>query len=311
MTTLPSALRPADTARAALRRLAELKLPPTPEFYAQHYYAILGTPPPQGLAGTDRAPIDFVDRVDDILDKAANVTERLEVSVSSSGSKVAASLEHLVTDAMPANVIELLQSMLVTSNAMQHQLRASHAELLDARRSLAEIKAELSDNRKLLETDPLTGTDNRRALSVILGREIARATRHAHPLSVVMVDIDHFKRINDTHGHAVGDAALVHLTQVAHSILRGNDAFVRYGGEEFVLVLGETATAGAVYVATRLQQVLARQPCQHQERKIRMTFSAGVATLRSGDTETTLLERADAAMYAAKRAGRNRVVADD
>ncbi|MEO7152412.1 MAG: GGDEF domain-containing protein [Burkholderiaceae bacterium] len=305
------ALHPADVARAALRRLGELKLPPTPEFYAQHYYAILGglPPAPPDPALDAPLPVGYVERVDVILDQAASVTRRLQDSVASSGTEVAASLEHLVADALPANVVELLQSMLATSNAMQQTLRASHAELGDARRSLAEIQTELSNNRKLLATDPLTGSDNRRALTEILEREIARALRDGHPLSIAMVDIDHFKKVNDTHGHAAGDAVLVHLTQVARSILRGNDAFVRYGGEEFVLVLSETASAGARYVATRLQQVLARQPCVYREHTIPTTFSAGVASLRSGDTEESLLRRADEAMYEAKRGGRNRVVA--
>ena len=146
-------------------------------------------------------------------------------------------------------------------------------------------------------------------MDAILAREIARARRDAEPLAVTMVDIDHVKAINDTHGHAAGDAALVHLARVAKSMLRGNDAFNRYGGEEFVLVLPETALQGSVHVAGRLQALLEKTPLVHEGKTIAMRFSAGVSTLNDSATEGLLIQRADEALYKAKRAGRNRVVA--
>lgn len=247
----------------------------------------------------------------DLIGKVAHTTDHLAASVSNGGVEMAASLESLVGDAMPDDAVALLQSVVVIANSMHQTVRASYAELLEARATLATIQTELGENRKLLEKDPLTGSENRRAMTAILQREIARAQREGEPMSVVMIDIDHFKKINDTHGHAAGDAALIHLTQIARSVLRGNDAFVRYGGEEFLLVLAETGKAGAVFVAQRLQQALAKLPFMHLGQAITMTFSAGVSSLIEDDSEAALLRRADMALYEAKRNGRNRVVASN
>ncbi|NUZ08996.1 GGDEF domain-containing protein [Schlegelella sp. ID0723] len=256
MTDRPGTLLPAEIARLALRRMAELKLPPTPETFAEHYYAVAGAsaapaPPLRAAAAVDH---QLLDRIHDVLAKATNVTQELADSVSTCGDEVAASLEGVVANPMPSDAIELLQAVVSTASAMHQTLRASQAELVEARRSLSAIETELKESRHLLEKDPLTGTENRRAMATILEREMARSRREKEPMSVAMVDVDHFKAINDTHGHAAGDAALVHLTQLARAILRGNDAFVRYGGEEFLLVLTGTGTQGAVFVTGRLQQ---------------------------------------------------------
>jgi diguanylate cyclase len=317
MASEPLLLPPAELARVALRRIAELKLPPTPELFARHYYAAPGAPPAPAPAGQG-VPLNLVaaadphlaGRVEDIVAQASRVTRDLTDSVSLHSSEVAASLEGLVSDAViPTDAVELLQAVVASAKAMHQTMMASHAELVEARRSLSTIQVELQDSRHLLQKDPLTGTDNRRAMSAILEREMARSRRDNEPLSVAMVDIDHFKKINDTHGHATGDAALIHLTQIARAILRGNDAFVRYGGEEFVLVLVETGLLGGVHVCERLQLALAKQPLVHHGQQIAMSFSAGVSTLADEDTEATLLERADKALYEAKRTGRNRVLA--
>ena len=316
MTTSPSPAgptSPAKFARLALRRLAELKLPPTPELYATHYYAAAGQEPPQAPTpagpGSRLVEQQLLHRVEGIIAKASSVTQDLADDVSNRSEEVASSLEGMVADAeMPPNAVELLQAVLSSANAMHKTMLASHAELIDVRRSLSAIEDDLKENRHLLEKDPLTGTDNRRAMGAILERELARARRDKEPMSVAMVDIDHFKNINDTYGHAAGDAALIHLTHVARSILRGNDAFVRYGGEEFLLVMAETGMMGGVHVAERLQHALLKQPFAHHGQVIAMTFSAGVATLQDGDVEATLLKRADTALYEAKRSGRNRVL---
>ena len=311
MTPTPGNPSPAELARAALRRLAELRLPPTPELFAQHYYAIAGTRGAPPATQPAAPPIDpqLLERVGGIVGKAAEVTQALADDVSRGSDEVGSSLEGLVAEEMPANAVELLQAVVATANAMHATLRASHEELLDARRSLAVIEAELVESRKLLHKDALTGSENRRAMSEILSREMARARRENEPMSVAMVDVDHFKKVNEDYGHAGGDAALVHLTQLARQVLRGNDAFIRYGGEEFLLVLGETASAGAVFVCKRLQQALQKTPCAYQGRDIALTFSAGVATLTYDDTEATLLKRADVALYEAKKGGRNLVLA--
>jgi diguanylate cyclase (GGDEF)-like protein len=136
--------------------------------------------------------------------------------------------------------------------------------------------------------------------------EIGKAHRYARPLALVMLDLDHFKIINDTHGHHVGDAVLKLMVQVVKDILRKADVFARYGGEEFIIVCAETSMDGAVTLADKIRQSIEafKFPAAG-----RVTVSAGVAEYQDGDTEAGFIEKADIALYAAKRNGRNRVVA--
>ena len=297
---------PIDFARAALQRIAQHRIPPTPENYTRYYHEAAGAiPPPGSLAGGEP---HWLQRVGTLVDAAAATTQELAGDLDRCSSDLAAPLAALLDDPNQGDSVQLLHELVATARDMQATVRASHAELLDTQRSLAEIKAELIESRKLLGKDPLTGTENRRSMSVILEREVLRARSEAGLLCVAMVDVDYFKNINDIHGHAAGDAALVHLTAVARSLLRGADAFIRYGGEEFLLILPETGSKGALFATERLQTLLEKSPLVYDGKTIVMTFSAGVSELRSDDTEQTLVKRADAALYEAKRAGRKRVV---
>lgn len=157
--------------------------------------------------------------------------------------------------------------------------------------------------------DPLTGALNRRAFALLAEKQVAQAARTGRPLAVLMMDLDHFKRINDTLGHAAGDAALLHLVAVLQAGLREHDLLCRVGGEEFCLLLPDTREAGARSVAERLQQALADTPFVWEGKHWPLTASFGVATVASGlDSAESLLQRADQAVYRAKEAGRNQVV---
>jgi diguanylate cyclase (GGDEF)-like protein len=157
------------------------------------------------------------------------------------------------------------------------------------------------------ERDALTGVYNRRKLEEILAAELQRARRYKHSLSVLMFDIDHFKRVNDTHGHLIGDEAIRHVAKKAISTLRITDSVARYGGEEFVAVLPNEASTGAAIAAERLRQAVAVQ-FPAGELSLSITISVGVTTLRANtDGVKALLSEADAALYASKHGGRNRV----
>ncbi|MCP5266499.1 MAG: diguanylate cyclase [Burkholderiaceae bacterium] len=158
---------------------------------------------------------------------------------------------------------------------------------------------------KASRTDPLTGAMNRAGFSEALRLEIKRAERHRRPLSVVMIDVDHFKAVNDTWGHAVGDDVLVAMVAGLQAQLRENDQVGRLGGEEFTLLLPETPLAGAIRVAERFRSSLERASLSDRRPELRCTVSAGVATFRAGDDGACLLERADRALYSAKGAGRD------
>ena len=155
--------------------------------------------------------------------------------------------------------------------------------------------------------DPLTGIGNRAALSDALAHEISLNRRHRTALSMVVFDIDHFKAINDTYGHARGDCAIREVVAAARSCARGCDCLFRYGGEEFVLLLRNTDAAGAKVVAERVRRKVERLNCDCDGETLRLTLSAGVAQLNPGEEAEGLFERADQALLSAKQAGRNRV----
>lgn len=161
---------------------------------------------------------------------------------------------------------------------------------------------------RMMTTDGLTQTHNKRYLLDEMERELLRARRRCRPLSVLMFDVDHFKRINDTYGHLAGDEVLSELCNRARSLLRQEELLARYGGEEFVLLLPETTLADARAAAERLRSAVAMAPFHTEQAEIAVTISVGVAQF-SGDSQSVaaLLDQADQQLYAAKRGGRNRV----
>jgi len=163
--------------------------------------------------------------------------------------------------------------------------------------------------------DPLTGLYNRRHLEERLSAELAAAQRHQRLVSVLMVDVDHFKRINDDHGHMAGDEALKMVAYVLRGAIRKEDVLARFGGEEFVVVARETGLAGARALGERIRRAVERSRCQWQGRDLALTVSIGVTVslglteYKPGETDRDMIGSADQALYLAKQAGRNRVIA--
>jgi diguanylate cyclase (GGDEF)-like protein len=155
--------------------------------------------------------------------------------------------------------------------------------------------------------DPLTGTGNRMAMDQTLSRETELARRHKHPLSLLMLDIDHFKQVNDLHGHAMGDEVLIAVADAIKSQLRNVDMVFRFGGEEFLIVLSNTCREAAALVGERLRHAALRLTYPKPENSIALTVSLGCATLLPAESADSLLRRADNALYVAKREGRNRL----
>ncbi|RAU47498.1 MULTISPECIES: GGDEF domain-containing protein [unclassified Pseudomonas] len=155
--------------------------------------------------------------------------------------------------------------------------------------------------------DPLTGAGNRIAMEQSLTREIEIARRQQQPLSVLMLDIDHFKTINDTYGHATGDGVLKVVTRTIKDRLRNIDQVFRFGGEEFLIVLTNTGRESAALVGERLRHAALQLTLSVEGSPIELTVSLGCSTLLPGESPDSLLRRADSALYAAKRQGRNRL----
>lgn len=189
--------------------------------------------------------------------------------------------------------------------------------LKTARRILdleSSLQKSLEEIKQLSIHDPLTGTFNRGYLDQHLPNELRRADRYMRELSLIMMDLDHFKKVNDTWGHQAGDAVLQHCAKIlAGTVRREIDWVARYGGEEFILVLPETDQNGCSVVAERLRSLLAATPCLFRSEEIRVTASFGSVTRKPSNTTdgpdtTFILHRADQCLYQAKETGRNRIV---
>lgn len=170
-----------------------------------------------------------------------------------------------------------------------------------------ELTNKLSEVERIALSDTLIMGLNRRGLLTRLDEEIARFKRHDYSLAIVMADIDHFKSVNDTYGHDVGDRALVHLSDVIHSNLRQEDIIGRLGGDEFIIIMPYTDAEEAVGVARKIQEALTKEGLQHENYEISMTISLGITEAKLTDHSEEVLKRTDIAMYQSKRSGRNRI----
>ena len=188
----------------------------------------------------------------------------------------------------------------------QARMNDEHARASELSARVGELEAELQRLSNEVSTDPLTGVANRRGLTRAFEVECARAQRSGLPLAVALLDIDNFKRLNDTLGHAAGDQALVSLAQRVQQALRPTDHVARYGGEEFVVLLPGAGEPEAQQVLARLQRELTAGLFIHDDKAVLVTFSAGLTLRREDDSLDSCLERADEALYEAKHTGKNR-----
>jgi diguanylate cyclase (GGDEF)-like protein len=170
-----------------------------------------------------------------------------------------------------------------------------------------ELKAAYKRIEELAELDELTGASNRRCIMRMLEEEIARATRGGSPCSIALIDLDYFKRINDAYGHPTGDEVLRTFSVTMFANIRSVDRFGRYGGEEFLLVLPDMDADQTMRALDRLRLIVADLDWSAFSPGMKVTMSAGVATLNSNETSDLFLARADSALYAAKAQGRNRI----
>jgi len=183
-------------------------------------------------------------------------------------------------------------------------------------RKTIELQEELERKNRILEqlalTDALTGIPNRRAIEELAARELHGAARRGYSVWVVIADLDHFKSINDTHGHDAGDEVLKTAVSVFKSCFRRSDCVGRLGGEEFVLLLSHADAQQALAAVERVRERLASHPFQWKEQRLQVTASFGIAggSVTGAGDYPALLARADAALYSAKRNGRNRVEMD-
>ena len=191
-------------------------------------------------------------------------------------------------------------------NSTRERLQGEHSRASELEAKVRELELELRRLSDEVATDALTQIANRRGLTAQFEVERARLDRDGGELVVGLLDIDNFKRLNDTLGHAAGDQALVALAGHVRQSLRPIDGVARFGGEEFVVLLPGTPADEGQRVLTRLQRLLSASLFMHEGQEVFVTFSAGVTAYRPGEPLEAALERADEALYEAKRTGKNR-----
>ena len=185
---------------------------------------------------------------------------------------------------------------------------AARTEVEAAQEKIVQLESEIQQMNEKIHEDHLTGVLNRRGLDLVFNREIARANRQQQPVCYALLDIDNFKVLNDTHGHKVGDEALVYLVNAVKNVTRSDDVVARYGGEEFVVLLPNTRLKEAVEVLSRVRRDLTKKFFLHENKKLLITFSAGVAEYKSGESQDNIFKRADEALYRAKKNGKNLIL---
>lgn len=246
----------------------------------------------------------FIDRLSDMAKSTGSFHEKLEENARQ--IEQAKTLEEIAP---------VLKEVVAATRTMATQTLTSSEELQTMRERVNQTDAELAKLHQELDRvstqarhDPLTGALNRKGLEEAVEREISSVRRKETPLCMSLLDIDNFKKLNDTLGHASGDAALTHLASVARECMRPQDTLARYGGEEFVILLPDTPLDKGIEAMTRLQRELTKKFFLAGTEKVLITFSAGVAQLAPDESGADAIKRADKAMYLAKRAGKNRVL---
>lgn len=260
----------------------------------------------------------LVEARDTLKQMASTFVERLAEMTSYTGDyhqKIEGYQQQIrcIEDITELNVV--LDKIMVDTRAMQLDAIRSHEDMKETQQKVEEaeerirkLTAELDQASLLAHNDYLTGALNRRGMEEALEREFSRSDRGGSAICIALMDVDHFKRLNDSLGHEAGDTALAHLAKVTRDALRPTDVLARYGGEEFVIILPETDLEEGKRVMARVQRELTRNFFLHKNERVLITFSAGVAERRAEETADLTLKRADMALYEAKHSGRNRVI---
>lgn len=324
-------------ANSAFDLLKRSGIPPYPQFYELLYTYATGVNPTLNtrintiFRSGDTPSEDLAETLyneflkSDVNDRMSTVSERMHARIEAvheainsamttanaySGSLQSASGDlqgEINVDTMRALAERLLNEtrrMQATNMALEQKLEAS-------RDDIASLQRDLDDVRRESMLDPLTKIANRKSFDEGIDRAIKDAVSTKDPLCLMIIDIDHFKNFNDTYGHQTGDQVLRLVAMTLKSNIKGKDLAARYGGEEFVAILPSTDIEGAVIVAENIRKAIQAKELLKRstnEKLGRITASFGVAAFRPNDTAASLIERADRCLYAAKHAGRNRVV---
>jgi len=250
---------------------------------------------------------DEVDQVAAMIEAAIGSTGNMGNTLFGVNEKLHGPLDREMLRGIVSAVVSALHESRTENLALGSSLRESREDISKLQQDLLAVRAENL-------TDPLTGVANRKHLDEFLAASVRQARQAGQPLSLLMVDVDHFKMFNDVHGHLTGDIVLQLIAQTLKQNLKGLDLVARYGGEEFAVVLPNTSLHDAASVADRLRNTVGASDIVKRstgEQLGRVTVSIGVAELTPDGTPQALIAAADASLYRAKREGRNRTAIDE
>ncbi len=324
--------------RLSLAKLGQLKLPITSVNYSLLYFY---------FAGVDLALNEEIDRMivapekwddlhaqtlfdryvchgtcsktnknlrDELLSTVANILGMLidmAGKTALSNGALEKHMESLAHTESPEKVLKIASSIISETRQFVDDTKMFESNLEDTTQEIQSLKLELDDARRQASRDPLTGLANRRGFDQELNKIIEESRENLTTFSFIMIDIDHFKNINDTYGHLVGDKVLIGLSQVLSKQVRGSDELARFGGEEFAIIMPDTLITGAFTVAENLRRSIEKLRLKHSrtgEQIGQVTISIGVACSRPGESAQDLIDRCDRALYRAKSLGRNRTI---
>jgi diguanylate cyclase len=326
-------------ATSAIDLLRRASIPPYPQFYELLYTYATGVNPSlnarintifrEGNPTADMAETIYNEflKAQDVNERISSVSERMSAriqavheaidtamvtansysgSLQSAGGDLDQAMSPKELKSLAARLLKETRRMQDTNQQLEQKLEASRDDIAALQRDLDEVRRESM-------LDPLTKIFNRKSFDEGLLRCIIDARANGEPLSLVIVDIDHFKRFNDNYGHQTGDQVLRLVAMTLKSNIKGKDLAARYGGEEFVAILPSTDLDGAIIVAENIRKAIQAKELLKRstnEKLGRITASFGVASFRDVDSASSLIERADRCLYAAKHAGRNRVFSE-
>lgn len=331
--------RAASYAVSAFGRMTDHKVPPTPDNYAIWYAYVSdglpdlrkeidqllaeGTPFTPDVCeslflrhfGSERERLGLDDasrRLESAMDSVAEAVGSVEKGAAAYGRELA-DFSGRIGDGS-GDVAAVLAAMQEKTRQMTAMNAALERQLTESRNEVTELRANLDKVEEEASTDALTGISNRKVFDRILQESAADAQTHTGFLSLLMVDIDFFKKFNDTHGHLLGDQVLKLVAKTLVETVRDDDTAARYGGEEFAVVMPGAPLREALQVAENIRRTVAGKRIVNRrtgQDMGRVTLSIGVAEMSLGEALTGFIQRADEALYAAKRGGRNRVVSQE
>jgi diguanylate cyclase len=332
-----SAEASAEYLRLALSKLSQLKLPVSPVNYSLIYFY---------MAGKD---VDLNEKLDKLFEdwdetqarqlfssficecdenEYQELREDLLMTVAQilgsvvclagkaaiSNSSLEKHMQKLASSNKTKDILHIAAEIISDTRDFVEQSRQFENDLLESTQEISVLKNELDQARRMASTDALTGLHNRRGFDEAIVQAVENSQRRNDNFCLLIIDIDHFKNVNDKHGHLVGDKVLVGISQILQKQMRGRDYLSRYGGEEFSIILRETAITGAFTVAENLRKVVQKLRLKHVKTGNYLetvTISIGIANYRHGENIKEFIQRCDKALYRAKSLGRNRSVIAD